>query len=320
MTTHLVRYAHAGRTRWGVVQAARISPLDGDYPTTASLIATGEADWRVAASRTPTLDVAEVSLLSPVTAPARVICQGANYRQHMIESGVDPDAKRFNMFFEKSDASISAPVGSIVRPAHVRLLDYEIELALVFRKAITGPVTVTPERLHEYVFGMTIANDVSARDVQLPQTQFFKGKSYRTFCPLGPYLAVLGPDELRYLDQLTLALSVNGAMRQHDSTANLVYKPAETITELSAFSDLSPGDVLLTGTPSGCALRVPPRIVRSVMQLVMPEPTLWATFTRMQARRPHYLQPGYVVKATITSADRAVDLGEQHHVVEALAE
>lgn len=314
MATHLVRYAQAGRRCWGVVHGARIAPLDGEYPTTATLIGAGEADWRAAAARQPSLDVSAVTLLSPVTAPARVICQGANYRQHMIESGLDPDAKAFNMFFEKSDASIAAPVGTIVGPAHVRLLDYEVELALVFRKAISGPVTVTAENLHEYVFGMTIADDVSARDVQLPQTQFFKGKSYRGFCPLGPYLAVLERGEL--LDRLTLTLTVNGAVRQRDSTANLVYKPAETITELSTFSDLSPGDVLLTGTPAGCALRAPPRLARKLMQLVLSEPQLWATFTRLQAKRPQYLKPGDEVRATIASADGAIDLGEQRHVIE----
>jgi 2-keto-4-pentenoate hydratase/2-oxohepta-3-ene-1,7-dioic acid hydratase in catechol pathway len=294
-----------------------IAPLDGDYPTTAALIASGEADeWGAAVRRAPAIALRDVTLRSPVTAPARVICQGANYRQHMIESGLDPDAKRFNMFFEKSDASVSPPVGSIVRPAHVRLLDYELELALVFRKAITEPVTVTPERLHEYVFGVTMANDVSARDVQLPQSQFFKGKSYRGFCPLGPYLAVLGPGELGYLDRLDLTLEVNGAVRQRDSTANLVYKPAETITELSTFCDVAPGDVLLTGTPAGCALRAPPPLARKLMQLVLSEPQLWSTFTRMQARRPEYLRPGDVVRATIASADRTIDLGEQRHVVE----
>jgi 2-keto-4-pentenoate hydratase/2-oxohepta-3-ene-1,7-dioic acid hydratase in catechol pathway len=316
MTTHLVRFAQAGRTRWGVVRGGGIAPLGGDYPTTASLIESGAADWRAAAARAPSLGMAEVTRLSPVTAPARVICQGANYRQHMIESGLDPDAKRFNMFFEKSDASINAPVGSIVRPAHVRLLDYEVELALVFKKAISGPVTLTRDRLHDYVFGVTIANDVSARDVQLPQTQFFKGKSYRGFCPLGPYLAVLEPDDVPSLDQLVLTLSVNGQVRQHDSTANLVFKPAETITELSTFSDVSPGDVLLTGTPAGCALRAPARLVRGLMQLVLPEPTLWATFTRLQAKRPQYLQPGDVVTATIASDEGAIDLGEQRHVIE----
>ena len=317
MTTHLVRFAHDGATRWGVVLGTRIAPLDGAYPSTASLVVTGEADWRAAATRAPSLDVATVTLLSPVTAPARVICQGANYRQHMIESGVDPDAKRFNMFFEKADASIQAPVGAIVRPAHVRLLDYEIELALVMKKPITGPVTVTADALHEYVFGITIANDVSARDVQLPQTQFFKGKSYRGFCPLGPYLAVLDRADVHYLDELVLTLEVNGRVRQRDTTKNLVYKPAETITELSTFCDLSPGDVLLTGTPAGCALRAPKRLLRNLMQLVLPEPRLWDTFVRMQGKRAEYLRPGDVVHATIASEDRAIDLGEQHHAIEA---
>jgi 2-keto-4-pentenoate hydratase/2-oxohepta-3-ene-1,7-dioic acid hydratase in catechol pathway len=319
MATHLVRYEHAGRRCWGVVLGRAIAPLDGDYPTTAALIAAGDGDWRGAAARGPSLDLAAVTLLSPVTAPARVVCQGANYRQHMIESGLDPDEKRFNMFFEKSDASIATPTGSIVRPAHVRLLDYEVELALVLRKAIAGPVTVTAESLHEYVFGVTIANDVSARDVQLPETQFFRGKSYRGFCPLGPYLAVLEPAEVGYLDRLTLTLKVNDAVRQQDTTANLVYRPAETISELSTFCDVAPGDVLLTGTPAGCALRVPPPVVRKLMKAVLPEPRLWATFTRIQAKRPQYLRPGDVVRATIASADRAIDLGEQRHVVEGAA-
>ena len=319
MATHLVRYELGNGRRWGVVRGARIAPLDGEYPTTGSLIERGEPDWRAAARGAPSLELSKVTLLSPVTAPARVICQGANYRQHMLESGLDPDAKRFNMFFEKSDASISAPVGPLVRPAHVQLLDYELELALVFRKRISGPVTVTAGNLHEYVFGVTIANDVSARDVQLPQMQFFKGKSYRGFCPLGPNLAVLDPGEFRYLDQLTLTLKVNDAVRQQDTTANLVFKPAETITELSTFSDLSPGDVLLTGTPAGCALRAPPPLVRRLMQLVLPEPKLWATFTRVQARRPQYLRPGDVVRGTIASPDGVIDLGEQRHVVEGAA-
>jgi 2-keto-4-pentenoate hydratase/2-oxohepta-3-ene-1,7-dioic acid hydratase in catechol pathway len=319
MATHLVRFALGDRRRWGVVLGADIAPLEGDYPTTATLIENGEADWRGASSRASRLPTASVTLLSPVTAPARVVCQGANYRQHMIESGVDPDAKHFNMFFEKSDASISAPVGSIVRPTHVRLLDYEVELALVFRKAITCPITLTPDTLHEYVFGMTIANDVSARDVQLPQTQFFKGKSYRGFCPLGPYLAVLEKSELAHLDRLTLELTVNGAVRQRDSTANLVFKPAETITELSTFSDVAPGDVLLTGTPAGCALRAPGRLLRNLVQLVLPEQRLWATFRQVQERSGKYLKPGDVVRATIASADGAIDLGAQQHVIEQAA-
>ena len=92
--------------------------------------------------------------------------------------------------------------------------------------------------------------------------QFFKGKSYRGFCPIGPWLAVLEPEEFAFLDNLHLRLSVNGDLRQSDTTANLVFKPAETISELSTFANIASGDVLLTGTPSGCALHVPPPMVR----------------------------------------------------------
>jgi 2-keto-4-pentenoate hydratase/2-oxohepta-3-ene-1,7-dioic acid hydratase in catechol pathway len=311
MATNLIRYRHDDETRWGVAVAAGIAPLAGTYATTADLIAHGEADWKAAAKSQPSLKIENVEVLSPITAPCRLLCQGANYRQHMIESGVNPDAKVFNMFFEKSDCSINSPHGAVTRPAHVALLDYEIELALVFRKPITGPVTITAENMHEYVFGLTIANDVSARDIQIPQMQFFKGKSYRGFCPLGPYLAVLEREEFAYLDELTLTLAVNGEVRQHDATKNLVYKPAETITELSTFSDVSPGDVLLTGTPSGCALRIPPAPVRKLMQFVLPERKFWATFRKVQSRRPQYLKPGDLMTATIASADRVIDLGEQ---------
>lgn len=315
MATNLVHYFMNGVDHWGVVCRNGIAPLTGQYSSTADLIRNGEADWREAASRPATLALADVELLSPVTAPARLVCQGANYRQHMIESGLNPDEKTFNMFFEKSDCTINRPRGTVARPAHVGLLDYEVELALVFRKEITQPVHVTMQNLHEFVFGLTIANDITARDVQLPQMQFFKGKSYRGFCPLGPYLTVLEPDEFRYLDRLSLSLSVNGNVRQHDSTSNMVFKPAESIEELSTFSNIAPGDVLLTGTPSGCALAVPKPIVRKFLQFILPERRFWRAFQNVQAKRSQYLQPGDVITATIGSDDGALDLGEQRVTV-----
>src|SRR5271169_4075213 len=310
MATNLVRYELDGSPHWGVASASGIAPLDGAYPTTAALIEHGEADWRRASAKAPSLSFDSAVILSPVTTPCRIYCQGANYRQHMIESGMDPDAKAFNMFFTKSDASIASAKGTVAPPKHVSLLDYEIELALVFRRPIASATTVTREQLRDYVFAVAIANDLSARDVQLPQMQFFKAKSYRGFCPIGPYLAVLEPGELRYLDQLTLTLKVNDTVRQRDSTANLVYKPAETITELSTFANVMPGDVLLTGTPSGCALRLPPAPIRKLLQL-LPERQFWNLFIKAQRRRPQYLQPGDVINASIRSTDGGIDLGEQ---------
>ena len=183
-------------------------------------------------------------------------------------------------------------------------------MALVFRQPIQSPVTVTRETLKDYIFAATIANDISARDVQIPQTQFFKSKSYRGFCPIGPWLTVLEPQEFMLLDNLDLRLAVNGALRQSDTTANLVFKPAETISELSTFANVAPGDVLLTGTPSGCALRVPPPSVRRLLQL-LPERAFWSLFVASQGRRPEYLKPGDRITATIRSADGRLDLGDQ---------
>ena len=312
MAVNLVRYGSDLGPRWGVVRGTEVVPLADEYPTTATLVERGEEDWRNA--RGTAVALAELRLLSPVTTPCRIFCQGANYRQHMIESGLDPDAKTFNMFFTKSDASVAPAVGTLDRPAHVLLLDYEIELALVFRRAIQAPVTVTPETLQDYVFAACIANDVSARDVQLPQMQFFKGKSYRGFCPLGPWLTVLEPDEFSLLEKLDLQLRVNDAVRQSDTTANLVFKPWETISELSTFANVAPGDVLLTGTPSGCALRIPSPPVRRLVQL-LPERTFWRLFVKSQSRRAEYLKPGDHMTATIRGADGRLDLGEQRVTV-----
>ena len=314
MVVHLVRYSRNERTSWGVLTGERISPLTGDYPRTADLIERGQADWTAAAAEPAAVGLDDVDLLSPVTVPCRVMCQGANYRQHAIESGMDPDARNFNLFFDKTDAAVTGPNDPVVRPAHVSLLDYEIELALVLRGGVDAPVTVTAENLPEYVFGVTIANDLSARDVQLPQGQFLKGKSYRGFCPLGPVLAVLEPDDFPLLDDLELRLEVNGSLKQTDNTANMLYKPAETLTELSEFCNSDPGDVLLTGTPHGIVAGSPPAVVRRLATALLPEDKLWAAFVRMNQRKP-YLQTGDVVTASIRNTTGTLDLGTQRTTI-----
>jgi len=314
MATQIARLAASGGTVWAVAVAGGFAVLPTRFATTAALIEQGEAEWRAARDRKADLAFTDAEFLSPVTAPCRVICQGANYRQHMIESGMNPDAKTFNMFFEKSDASIAPPVGGVVRPAHVRLLDYEIELGLVLRAHVTAERAVTRQDLPDMVFGFVIVNDISARDVQLPQSQFFKGKSYRGFCPVGPYLVVPERAEFGVMEALNLTLAVNGAVRQRDSTKNLVFKPAETLAELTGFSDLAPGDLLLTGTPAGCALRVPPPAVRRVMQL-LGERFLWRAFLASQGKRRDYLQPGDTMSLKIESEDRSINLGEQRTTV-----
>lgn len=315
MALNIVRFQLAESPRWGLLEGSQIRPLPLSCTTTQALLESGREDLqRAAAQAEAPVALAGAALLSPITAPAKVLCQGANYRQHMIDSGMDPDAKRFNMFFTKSTASITDPTGNIIRPRHVTLLDYEIELVLVLGRRTRGPVQVSERNLHEFVAGICIGNDVSARDVQIPQMQFHKGKSYRTFCPLGPVLCILEPDEMHYLNDLQLTLKVNDQVRQHDSTANLVFKPAESLTEFSHIQDFEPGDVVLTGTPSGCALGLPsPAVVR--LSALLPEAKKWELFMKGQRRRPQYLNIGDRVESTIVSRDGRIDLGVQRHVV-----
>lgn len=315
MPLNLVRFTHADTNRWGVLENQLIFPLDINCTTTQALLEQGRDAIKAAASkRQPSIPLDSVQLLSPITAPAKVLCQGANYRQHMMDSGVNPDDKTFNMFFTKSTASITGPNGKIVKPRHVQLLDYEIELALVLGKRTDGPIEVTNQNLHEFVAGICIGNDVSARDIQIPQMQFHKGKSYRTFCPLGPILCLLEKDELHYLNKLQLTLTVNDRCRQQDNTENLVYKPAETLSEMSQIQDFEPGDVLMTGTPAGCALGLPsPTLVR--LSSLLPETKKWDLFIKGQKKRSQYLKVGDRVKSTITSLDGVINLGEQNHVI-----
>jgi 2,4-diketo-3-deoxy-L-fuconate hydrolase len=306
---NVVRFQHRDRTRWGVLQNGRISPVTGDFATTGDFVSRAKLD----ALESETIDARDVAILSPVTRNQRFVCQGANYRQHMIESGVDPDEKTFNMIFTKAPSCIVPADSDVVQPKGVRFLDYEIELGLVIRRAIRGPVLVTDENLHELVAGAVIVNDYSARDVQIPEMQFYKGKSFRTFGPVGPHLALLDRTNIGLLKRLRLTLTVNGETRQSDSTANLVYGPAETLTELSRVHDFEPGDLLSTGTPAGCALSVPSPRKQKIAQL-LPEKKRWQMFFAIQAKRP-YLKPGDVVESRIRSEDGAIDLGVQRNRV-----
>ncbi len=311
MALNVLRFRHAGRAQWGVARNGSITPIPGDFETTRAFLEANAID-ALAELGGPTLRETEIELLSPVTGNQQFVCQGANYRQHMIESGLDPDAQRFNMIFTKAGSCIAPANADVVRPRRVKFLDYEIELGLVLKRDITSGQPVTDADLHEFVAGAVIVNDYSARDIQIPEMQFYKGKSFRTFGPVGPYLCLLAPADFASLRELRLTLTVNGATRQSDSAANLVFGPAATLTELSGVHDLGVGDLLSTGTPAGCALSVPSPARQRIFAL-LPESLKWKIFAKIQARRSQYLQPGDVVESRIATADGSIDLGVQRN-------
>lgn len=313
MIVHVVRYQAGRQARWGVLRGSAVTPVPGNFETTSDFVS-GTSIQALHAIEGESLELASLTLLSPVTRNQRFVCQGANYRQHMLESGINPDAKTFNMIFAKDPSCIVAAESDVIQPSRVRFLDYEVELGLVLKRDITEAVAVTDANLHAFVAGAVIVNDYSARDVQIPEMQFYKGKSFRTFGPVGPRLALFDAQDIGVLRDLTLRLTVNGEVRQHDTTKNLVHGPAETLTELSGVHDFQAGDLLATGTPAGCALSVPSPWLQRVAAL-LPEATKWKAFLAKQSKRTQYLKPGDLVEASIRSEDGRIDLGVQKNLI-----
>ena len=248
-----------------------------------------------------------------MTAPARVIAQMVNYRSHAVDSGFDPDAVP-PAFFRKASHSITGPTGDIIRPEGTGFLDYEAELGLVIGADLPVGTTVTEADLARYVAALVAADDVSARQVQLTKTQFYEAKSYPTFTPVGPWLTLVDAADLARLSSLRLTLSVNGQVRQDSTAADMIVGPARALTLLSRFQPMSPGDLLLTGTPGGTALKAPAKIAGTVAGLLPPS-TRWKLFFKRQAANPRYLRDGDVITATIASPDGDLDLGTQRNTV-----
>ena len=315
MAVNVVRHRQGGTVRWGVVQGEQVVPIDGDFPSTRAFMQEGAERARARGGEgTATVALADVEVLCPITKDRQFLCQAINYHSHMRESGIDPASSPFNIFFRKASSCLAPPDTRIVTPEHVEFLDYEVEIGLVFSRDVDGPVDVTESDLGRYVGALVLLNDVSARDVQLPEMQFYKGKSYRTFGPAGPYLTLVSADELRRFSELRLQLSVNGEIRQDSLAGDMVHRPPATLTELSGLQDWEAGDVLATGTPGGCALQAPAKPLALVAQLVSPL-RRQALLRRVAARNPRRLRPGDVVEASVRTDDGAIDLGAQRNEV-----
>jgi 2-keto-4-pentenoate hydratase/2-oxohepta-3-ene-1,7-dioic acid hydratase in catechol pathway len=311
MSVNLARTADG----WWVATPDGLVRLDLPAATTGQLLADRAAlDAAIAeAGAAPhrAVPVQSLDVLSPVTAPARVVAQMVNYRSHAEDSGLDPDRVPPS-FFRKSSHSITGPTGDIVRPDGVGFLDYEVELGLVIGRDVPVGTTVTDADLHRYVAGLVVTNDVSARQIQLTRTQFYEAKSYPTFTPVGPWLTLVDAADLARLDALRLTLSVNGEVRQDSTVADLIVRPARALTLLSRFQPLSPGDLLLTGTPGGTALTAPPKVVEKLAGL-LPPATKWRLFFKRQAGNPKYLRDGDLITAGIAAP--GLDLGTQRNTV-----
>ena len=308
MTISVLRTADA----WWVKTPTGAARIDTEAATTGALLADRAAIDAARTGQSVPLD--SLALVSPVTAPCRVVAQMTNFESHVRDSGMDPKTVPLT-FFRKSSASISGPFDDIVKPQHVRFLDYEVEIGLVIGRDIPVGTTLSEADLPGVIAGLVITNDVSARDIQLPQTQFYEAKSYPTFTPTGPELVLLDADELKRFGDLRLRLSVNGSQRQNAIVeGDMLYRPLQALQSLTRFQDLSAGDLVLTGTPAGTALVAPAKVIEMIGNL-LPPAVKWKAFFKRQAGNPKYLRDGDIVEATIGTDDGVIDLGAQRLTV-----
>jgi len=313
MTVSVLRTASETGHAWWRKTPNGAAKIDTAATTTAQLLADRsafEAAIEAAADRADTVAIDSLKLVSPVTRPCRVVAQMTNFESHVRDAGMDPASVPLT-FFRKASASINGPFEDIVKPPHVKLLDYEVEIGLVIGRAIPVGTTISDANLAEFIAGLVVTNDVSARDIQLPQTQFYEAKSYPTFTPVGPELVLLTADELKRFGDLRLRLTVNGEERQNALVdGDMLYRPLEALQSLSQFQELAPGDLILTGTPVGTALSAPPKPMQIIGNL-LPPAVKWKMFFSRQAGNRKYLQHDDIVEASVAPDDGAIDLGTQ---------
>jgi 2-keto-4-pentenoate hydratase/2-oxohepta-3-ene-1,7-dioic acid hydratase in catechol pathway len=309
MTISVLRTADA----WWVQTPTGAAKIETSATTTRELLA-DRAAIETAAGNGTTVAVDSLNLVSPVTAPCRVVAQMTNFASHVKDSGMDPKSIPMT-FFRKSSASISGPFDDIVKPDHVSFLDYEVEIGLVIGRDIPVGTTISEANHADYIAGLVVTNDVSARDVQLPQTQFYEAKSYPTFTPVGPALVLLDADELKRFGDLRLQTRVNGEVRQDMLVdGDMIYPPLEALQSLTRFQDLNAGDLVMTGTPAGTALSAPAKPIEIIGSL-LPPAMKWKAFFKRQANNPKYLKHGDVVELGVATDDGAIDLGTQRTAV-----
>lgn len=261
----LATFEFQSRVRIGAVSADSIVPLDGLAPDMLTLVehsprALIDARSMVEAG-SARLPLAQVRLLAPIPRPRKnIFAIGRNYAEHAQESAaargeqVTPP-----IFFTKAPTSVSGPFDSILVDPDVSVeVDWEVELAVIVGRRARK---ITRQEALDYVFGYTVLNDVSARDVQHQTSQFFIGKSIDGYCPMGPWIVTA--DEIADPQNLTLRCRVNGQVKQEGNTGSMLYSIATILEELSRTLTLEPGDIIATGTPAGVGFaRKPPEYLK----------------------------------------------------------
>jgi 2-keto-4-pentenoate hydratase/2-oxohepta-3-ene-1,7-dioic acid hydratase in catechol pathway len=227
-----------------------------------------------------------IKLLAPIPRPAKnVFCVGRNYLDHVAESdrvrGADTKAPEFPQFFTKPPTAVIGTDETFVRDPEVSArMDYEVELGVVIGP---GGRDIPAEHALDHVFGYTIVNDMTARDLQRRHDQWFKGKGLDRSCPMGP--CIVTRDEIGDPETLELSLAVNGEERQHATVSQMIFNIPKLLQSLSAGMTLEPADILSTGTPAGVGFAMnPPRFLQPGDEVVCKISRIGTLITRIGGR------------------------------------
>jgi 2,4-diketo-3-deoxy-L-fuconate hydrolase len=254
----LVRFGEIGRERPGILQGDKIVDLEKIFPEIPDI---GESffedGWFEKIKRVDEPGVKmETRLASPVARPSKIICLGKNYAEHAREGGFDnPEAP---LIFCKTPNTVTGPFDDILTPQSSGQIDWEVELALVIGRRGKG---IAKAAAMHHIAGFMVMNDVSGREAQFKDSQWFRGKAFDTFAPMGPELVTV--DEIKDVGNLTLTALVNDEVMQTGNTADMIFDIPAIIENISQDITLVPGDVISTGTPSGVGIfRDPPVILK----------------------------------------------------------
>jgi 2-keto-4-pentenoate hydratase/2-oxohepta-3-ene-1,7-dioic acid hydratase in catechol pathway len=270
----IARFAAGGDPQYGIVELAEDN---GKHPNTIAVV-TGDPIAMPVQLTGERIELDAVRLLAPVIPRSKIVAVGRNYAAHAAELGNEVPETPLTFF--KPNTSVIGPDEPIVYPAASREVSFEGELAIVIGRICRD---VPADRVSDVIFGYTIGNDVTARDLQRTDGQWSRAKGYDTFCPLGPWITT--HQSVDEVSDLRIMTTLDGEQKQDGRTKNMVFGVPEIISYITSFTTLLPGDVILTGTPEGVGTMLPGQEVRVEIQGIgtLSNPVASATISAAEA-------------------------------------
>lgn len=254
----LVRFGQRGKAKPGLWKDGKIVDLREIFPQIPDISEAFFRDgWleKVAGVKNPGRKI-EARIASPIHRPSKIICLGKNYAEHAKEGGFENAEKP--LIFCKTPNALSGPYDPIILPKSSSQVDWEVELAVIIAKQ---GKRINKKDAFDYVAGFTVMNDVSGREAQFSDSQWFRGKSFDSFAPTGPFIVT--PDEIEDVNNLRLTAVVDGKIMQDGNTMDMIFDIPAIIENISEDITLIPGDIISTGTPAGVGIfRDPPVVLK----------------------------------------------------------